>query len=92
MAQGNLPVWHLYVIQVDDRDAVLAALHEAEIGAGIHYPTPIHLTGAFPDLGKPGDHPVSEAMADRILSLPLFPEITEEQQDEVVAALRTAVD
>lgn len=92
VARGNLPVWHLYVIQVDHRDDVLAKLHEAEIGAGIHYPTPIHLTGAFPDLGKPGDHPVAEAMADRILSLPLYPEITEAQQHEVVDALRAALD
>jgi dTDP-4-amino-4,6-dideoxygalactose transaminase len=91
VAPGNLPVWHLYVVQVDDRDRVLADLHAAGVGAGIHYPTPVHLTGAFADLGKAGDFPVAEAMAGRILTLPLFPEITAEQQERVVAALATAV-
>jgi dTDP-4-amino-4,6-dideoxygalactose transaminase len=91
VAEGNVPVWHLYVVQVEHRDTVLGRLHEAGIGAGIHYPTPIHLTGAFSDLGKPGDFPVAEAMADRILSLPLYPEITPEQQERVVTALRAAV-
>lgn len=91
VAPGNLPVWHLYVVQVDDRDRVLADLHAAGIGAGIHYPTPVHLTGAFGDLGKRGDFPVAETLADRILSLPLFPEITEGQQARVVAAVRAAL-
>lgn len=91
VAPGNVPVWHLYVVQVDERDCVLADLHAAGIGAGIHYPTPVHLTGAFPDLGKRGDFPVTEAMADRILSLPLFPEITPDQQAQVATALTAAV-
>ncbi|MFD1146756.1 DegT/DnrJ/EryC1/StrS family aminotransferase [Saccharothrix hoggarensis] len=89
---GNVPVWHLYVIRVPHRDRVLSSLHEAGIGAGIHYPTPVHLTGAFADLGHaPGDFPVSEAVAGEILSLPLFPEITAAQQERVVAALVEAV-
>jgi dTDP-4-amino-4,6-dideoxygalactose transaminase len=87
---GNIPVWHLYVIQVDDRDEVLARLHAEGIGAGVHYPTPVHLTGAFADLGKPGDFPVAEALGERILSLPLFPEITAEQQERVVDVLARA--
>jgi dTDP-4-amino-4,6-dideoxygalactose transaminase len=78
------------VVQVDERDRVLAQLHEAGIGAGIHYPTPIHLTGAFTDLGKAGDFPVAEALAERILSLPLYPEITAEQQQRVVDVLARA--
>ncbi len=88
---GNVPVWHLYVIQVDDRDRVLADLHAAGIGAGIHYPTPVHLTGAFADLGKAGDFPAAERLGDTILSLPLFPEITAEQQERVVEVLAAAV-
>ena len=88
---GNVPVWHLYVVQVAERDQVLAELHAAGIGAGIHYPTPVHLTGAFADLGKAGDFPAAEGLAERILSLPLFPEITAEQQERVVAALAKAV-
>ncbi|MEU4804794.1 DegT/DnrJ/EryC1/StrS family aminotransferase [Actinosynnema sp. NPDC023587] len=90
--EGNLPVWHLYVVRVAERDRVLAALHAAGIGAGIHYPTPVHLTGAFDSLGHArGDFPVSEAVAGEILSLPLFPEITAGQQERVVAALAEAV-
>jgi len=88
---GNLPVWHLYVVEVPDRDRVLGELHAAGIGAGIHYPTPVHLTGAFGDLGKVGDFPVAEARAERILSLPLFPEITPAQQQRVVEVLAGAL-
>lgn len=85
---GNEDVWHLYVVQVDDRDCVLDALQAAGIGAGIHYPIPVHLTKAFAYLGKGlGDFPVAEAAADRILSLPLFPHITAEQQARVVSVL-----
>ncbi|MBW4716996.1 DegT/DnrJ/EryC1/StrS family aminotransferase [Saccharothrix obliqua] len=89
---GNLPVWHLYVVRVPDRDRVLKALHEAGIGAGVHYPTPVHLTDAFVSLGHAeGDFPVSEGLADEIISLPLFPEITAAQQERVVTALVEAV-
>lgn len=91
VAEGNEHVWHLYVVQVDERDRVLGELNAGGIGAGIHYPAPVHLTGAFAHLGKEGDLPVAEAAADRILSLPLFPEITEEQQERVVSTLAAAV-
>ncbi|MFQ4147831.1 DegT/DnrJ/EryC1/StrS family aminotransferase [Arthrobacter sp. LAPM80] len=86
---GYQDAWHLYVVEVQDRDAVLAHLNEAGIGAGIHYPTPIHLTKAFSYLGKgEGDFPVTEVAAGRILSLPLFPHISPEQQERVVDTLR----
>lgn len=89
---GNEDAWHLYVVQVEDRDRVLAALHAAGIGAGVHYPTPVHLTGAYRHLGLGvGDFPVAEAAAGRILSLPLHPHLTAEQQDYVVDTLRGAV-
>jgi dTDP-4-amino-4,6-dideoxygalactose transaminase len=89
--RGVVPVWHLYVIQVAERDRVLQELHAAGIGASIHYPTPVHLTAAFPDLGKAGDFPVAEALTQRILSLPLFPTITVAQQERVVEVLARAV-
>ncbi len=89
---GNEHIFHLYVIRVPGRDQVLAKLNAAGIGAGIHYPVPIHLQGAFRHLGgKPGDFPVAEQAAHEILSLPMFAEITPGQQDEVVAALRRAL-
>jgi dTDP-4-amino-4,6-dideoxygalactose transaminase len=87
----NEPVWHLYVVEVEQRAEVLAHLNANGVGAGIHYPTPVHLTEAFAGLGKPGDFPVAEAMADRILSLPLYPQITAEQQQEVVDVLAAAL-
>jgi dTDP-4-amino-4,6-dideoxygalactose transaminase len=71
---------------------VVARLNEAGIGAGIHYPTPLHLTPAFAHLGyRAGAFPHAEAAAGRILSLPLHPHITAVQQEEVVAALSAAL-
>jgi dTDP-4-amino-4,6-dideoxygalactose transaminase len=88
---GNEHVWHLYVIQVERRDQVIAQLLEFGIHAGIHYPVPIHLQGAFRHLGyHPGDFPVAESAARRILSLPLYPGITIEQQERVVDAIGRA--
>ena len=89
---GNEHVWHLYVVEVDDRDRVLDQLTQAGIGAGIHYPVPIPLQAAYADLGhRPGDFPVAEAAAARILSLPMFPGITPDQQERVVAELVRAL-
>jgi len=91
-AIGNVDVWHLYVIRVRERERVLAELHDAGIGAGIHYPYPIHLTGAYEYLGIPvGSHPVAEAAANDIVSLPLYPHITPAQQEFVVDVLRRSL-
>ena len=95
---GNEHVWHLYVVRVPGdgtparRDEVLAKLHAAGVGAGIHYPYPVHLTPAFSPLGYgPGDFPHAERAATEILSLPLFPQITAAQQERVVTALAAAL-
>jgi dTDP-4-amino-4,6-dideoxygalactose transaminase len=89
---GNEPVWHLYVVRVPDRDRVIKELHAAGIGAGIHYPVPLHLTAALAGLGHTdGAFPVAERAAREILSLPLFPEITPVQQERVVSVLLAAV-
>ena len=86
------PVYHLYVVQVDDRDRVRDELGEAGIQTGIHYPVPLHLQPAYAHLGHGrGDFPVAEALADRLLSLPMFPEIAAAQQERVVATLAQAV-
>ena len=69
-------VYHLYVVEVDDRDGLQRHLEGVGIATGIHYPTPIHLQPAFRELGySPGDFPVTEASARRILSLPMYPKI-----------------
>ena len=87
----NEDVWHLYVVRVDERDRVLAQLQEHGIGAGIHYPVPVHLTRAYEHLGLlPGSFPVAELAAEQILSLPLYPQISDVQQQYVVEALAAA--
>jgi dTDP-4-amino-4,6-dideoxygalactose transaminase len=84
-------VYHLYVVQVDDRDAVRAALEAAGIESGIHYPVPLHLTPAYRDLGYgPGDFPVAERLAGRILSLPMHPYLTPAQIETVAEVLAEA--
>jgi len=87
-----VPVYHLYVIQVDDRDAVLSRLREGGIDAGVHYPVPLHLQPAYRHLGyRSGSLPATERAASRCLSLPIYPEITEALIDQVVEGLRAAM-
>jgi dTDP-4-amino-4,6-dideoxygalactose transaminase len=81
-------IYHLYVVQSDDRDGLQQSLTAADIQTGIHYPIPIHLQPAYAFLGhKAGDFPESERQAGRILSFPMFPELTSEQIEEVAAAV-----
>jgi dTDP-4-amino-4,6-dideoxygalactose transaminase len=85
---GRDSVFHLYVVRTAHRDALLKHLHAAGVGAGIHYPIPLHLQPAYEFLGyRRGDLPVTEAWAGECLSLPLFPELTDVQQDLVIAAV-----
>jgi dTDP-4-amino-4,6-dideoxygalactose transaminase len=85
-------VYHLYVVRVNDREALQAHLAEAGIATGIHYPIPLHLQKAYEGLGyKKGDFPVTERIAAEIVSLPMFPQLTRPQQDEVVAKTREFV-
>jgi len=85
-------VFHLYVVRVPNRDEVMGKLNADGIGAQIHYPVPIHLQGAFQHLGQgPGSFPVAEQAAREILSLPIYPEITADQQARVVDSLRRAI-
>lgn len=77
-------VYHLYVIRVKDRDKLLEHLKGRGIFTGIHYPIPVHLLDAYRDLGyKEGEFPVTEKCSKEILSLPMFPELTEEQIEYV---------
>ena len=85
-------VYHLYVVQLAERDAVQQRLGAAGIGTGIHYPIPLHLQKAYSRLNcGQGAFPVAEAAAARILSLPMFPSLTAEQQQCVVEQLTAAV-
>jgi len=76
---------------VDRRDEVRAALLEAGVASGIHYPLPIHLQPAYADLGyKEGAFPVAEKAAREVLSLPMYPELREEDVVKVAEAVRSA--
>ena len=87
------PVYHLYVVRVEERDRVRETLGGDGIESGIHYPVPLHLQPAYAGLGHGrGDFPVSERLAGRILSLPMFPEITDAQIEYVVERLAAAVE
>jgi len=77
-------VYHLYVILVDDRDGLQKYLTDKGIGTGLHYPVPLHLQKAYSHMGyKEGTFPVTENAAKRLLSLPMFPELTREQIEYV---------
>jgi dTDP-4-amino-4,6-dideoxygalactose transaminase len=83
-------VYHLYVIRSRRRDALQAHLKERGIGTQIHYPIPVHLQEAYADLGLgPGSFPVAEQAAQEILSIPIFPELTDAEAQEVVSAIRS---
>ena len=82
--ENNEAVYHLAVIRTEKRDELLDFLHENDIGAGIHYPIPLHLQPVFKYLGyKKGDFPVSEKITSEIISLPMFPEISDGQIDYI---------
>lgn len=81
-------IYHLYVVRVRDRTGVQQHLHQAGIATGIHYPVPIHLQAAYCELGyKRGDFPITEMLADEILSLPMYAELSNEMVAHVVETI-----
>ncbi|HXL73243.1 MAG TPA: DegT/DnrJ/EryC1/StrS family aminotransferase [bacterium] len=90
---GFRHVYHVYAVLTDFRDRLQEYLMSKDIHTNIHYPIPVHLQKAYSDLGyKAGDFPIAEKACDQILSLPLYPEMTEIQVEEVIAAVRHGVD
>jgi len=84
--------YYVYVVRTDNRDEVMAKLKEKGCGCAIHYPVPLHLQPAFSYLGgREGQHPISEKYAREIMSIPMFPELTEEQVREAASAIEEAV-
>jgi dTDP-4-amino-4,6-dideoxygalactose transaminase len=82
-------VWHLYVVRASRRDELQAALGARGIGTGLHYRTPLHLQPALAHLGHArGDFPVTEAWADELLSLPMFPELDGAEIERVALAVK----
>lgn len=92
VAEGADPAWHIYPVRVADREAVGARLNEAGVATGVHYPTPVHLQPAYQHLGHGrGSFPRAEEYAATCLSLPMFAELTADQQEYVADQLRKAV-
>ena len=86
-------VYHLYVIEVDRRDRVRDVLTSRGVGTGLHYPVPLHLQPAYRVLGhEPGAFPVAERRAKRLLSLPMFAELTDEEAETVAERLLETID
>jgi len=87
-AEHNIPVFHNFVIQVDNREKLMSELSSRGVDTKIHYPIPIHLMKAAQNLGyKAGDFPQAESQAKRILSLPIYPELTDDQVEHVAQCI-----
>ncbi len=85
-------VYHLYVVRSQHRDALQQALERREVATGIHYPIPLHLQPAFADLGyRRGDFPVAERAAERVLSLPMYPELENSELETVAETVVESV-
>lgn len=81
-------VYHVYALQVPNRDRLQQAFKDNDVQFGVHYPIPVHLQKFYADLGhKAGDFPVSEQVANRVISLPMFPEMTRDQQEQVAKVI-----
>ena len=89
---GYYHVFHQFSIRTSKRDSILNGLTEAGIASAIYYPVPLHLQESYKDLGyKKGDFPVSEAVASDIISLPMYPELTAGQIDEVCKTIKESL-
>jgi len=88
---GGDQVFHLFAVELDDRDRVRDALRETGIGAAVHYPRPAHLNPAWTALGGSGGFPAAERLAERTLSLPMFPGIEAAEVERVADAVRAAL-
>jgi dTDP-4-amino-4,6-dideoxygalactose transaminase len=84
-------VFHLYVVQTPQRDRLQAALQQRGVESAIHYPLPAHLQPVYQGLAEPGSLPVTERHAGTVLSLPIYPELTDAEVDRVAAAVREAL-
>jgi dTDP-4-amino-4,6-dideoxygalactose transaminase len=89
-AEGTLHAWHLFVVLVDDRDAFRTRLRDRGVETLVHYPLPIHRQPAWTHLAHELPLTVSEDLCERVVSLPLYPELTDAEAEQVVAAVNAA--
>ena len=89
---GVRHVYHVYVVRTSDRDGLRARLTEPGVQTGVHYPIPVHMQPGYRDLGySAGDFPVSERAAREVLSLPIYPELTDDQIEMIAGVCRASV-
>lgn len=89
IAETNETVYHMYILQSEDREAMLSKLKEAGIATGVYYPVPLHLQKVYKDLGyKEGDMPVAEYLSHRTFAIPVYPELTEEQIKYIIDSIK----
>ncbi|MDP2010011.1 MAG: DegT/DnrJ/EryC1/StrS family aminotransferase, partial [Phenylobacterium sp.] len=88
---GGVSVWAQYTIETDDRDGLAAHLKAAEIPSAVYYPIPIHRQQVYSRYPAPGGLPVTDAAAEKVMSLPMHPYLTPDHQDQVIAAIRAFV-
>jgi dTDP-4-amino-4,6-dideoxygalactose transaminase len=89
LADGNTSCWHVYAIQLDDRDGLKAHLEANGVPTLIYYPVPLHLQKCYAGDGwKAGDYPVAERASHRVLPLPMYPELSDAQVDHVIDRVR----
>ncbi|MGH6997232.1 MAG: DegT/DnrJ/EryC1/StrS family aminotransferase [Phenylobacterium sp.] len=88
---GGVSVWAQYTIETDDRDGLVAHLKSQDVPSAVYYPIPIHQQDVYAVYPAPGGLPVTDAKAKVVMSLPMHPYLTEEDQDKVIAAIRAYV-
>lgn len=89
IAEENETIYHQYVLQCDDRDAMLVKLKEKGVATGVYYPVPLHLQKVYKDLGyKEGDMPIAEYLSHRTFAIPVYPELTEEEINYIVESIQ----
>lgn len=88
ISEENEPVYHMYIIQSENREAMLSKLKEKGVATGVYYPVPLHLQKVYKNLGyKEGDMPVAEYLSHRTFAIPVYPELTEEQVNYIVESI-----
>lgn len=89
IAETNETVYHMYILQSEDRETMLSKLKEAGIATGVYYPVPLHLQKVYKDLGyKEGDMPVAEYLSHRTFAIPVYPELIEEQTKYIIDSIK----
>lgn len=89
VCEDNTPVYHMYILQSEDREFMLGKLKQNGVATGVYYPVPLHLQKVYKNLGyKEGDMPVAEYLSHRTFAIPVYPELTKEQIDYIIESIK----